>query len=60
MDLLTGPDDGVRLVAAKALTIAAYTAPDLARADALSRNAAPILAALLQSGNEFVKYGYTL
>eukprot|EP00026_Physarum_polycephalum_P001028 Phypoly_transcript_01029.p1 GENE.Phypoly_transcript_01029~~Phypoly_transcript_01029.p1 ORF type:complete len:1091 (-),score=182.35 Phypoly_transcript_01029:398-3670(-) len=54
-DLLAGPDDGVRLVAAKALTVAAYTTPELTRSEVHVRNGGPALAALLRIDNEFVR-----
>jgi len=54
-DLLAGPDDGVRLVAAKALTVAAYTTPELTRSDAHARGGAAAMAALLRAESEFVR-----
>ena len=55
LDLLAGPDDGVRLVAAKALTVAAYTAPDLTRAETHAKGGGSALAALLRADSEFVR-----
>jgi len=55
LDLLSGPDDGVRLVATKALTVASYTTPDLTRGDVHARSGAGVLTGLLRTGNEFVR-----
>jgi hypothetical protein len=55
-DLLAGPDDGVRLVAAKALTVAALSTPELTRSEVHARNGGPVLASLLRTDNEFVRY----
>lgn len=56
LELLSGSDDGVRLVAAKGLTVAAYTSPDLSRSDTFSRGGGAVLAGLLRTENEFVRY----
>ncbi len=56
LDLLVGPDDGVRLVAAKALTVAAYTSPELTRGDLYARGSANLLASMLRVDNEFVRF----
>lgn len=59
-DILAGPDDGVRLVAVKALTVAAYTTPELTRSEVHARNGGHLLASLLRVDNEFVRYYFII
>lgn len=53
--LLTSGDDGARLVAAKALTMAAYTAPSVTRGAVHARGGHQLLISLLSADNEFVQ-----
>jgi len=55
LGILTNSNDGVRLVAAKALTMAAYSVPEMTRSSIYNVQGHNLIISLLKSENEFVK-----